>query len=182
MTIQTVVQLITALVASLGINAIPVGLVVVGGNSAATAMVLYFLENLISILLSAARVRILAPANDEAYADMGSDKVETTVDGVVRSQKTILRTRRVLITDFVTLALIFSLATGIFLAAFLFLILHAEIPGSVILTGMEGIVAFQLVSFVADLVLLGPLTPANAEALLEQSMGRVSLIYFAVFI
>jgi hypothetical protein len=179
---QAVLRLIAALAANLGINAIPAGLVLLGGNSAATAMVLYFLENLVSILLAAARVRILAPANDEAYADMGYDNVETSVDGVVRSQKTILRTRRVLITDFVSLALIFSLGTGIFLGAFLFLILHVEIPGSVILAGMEGIMAFQLFNFVSDLVLLGPLTPAHADILLQQSMGRVALIYFAVFV
>ena len=182
MNIQAVLQLITALAANLGINAIPAGLVLIGGNSAATAMVLYFLENLVSVLLAAARVRILAPSDDEAYASMGYDNIQTSVDGVVRSQKTILRTRRVLITDFVSLALIFSLGTGIFLSLFLFLVLQADIPGSVILAGMEGIVAFQLVSFVADLVLLGPLTPAHAETLLDQSMGRVSLIYFAVFI
>ena len=182
MSFQAILQLITALAANLGINAIPAGLVLIGGNSAATAMVLYFLENLVSVLLPAARVRILAPANDEAYADMGYDNVETSVDGQIRSQRKILRTRRVLIGDFVLMALLFSLGTGIFLGAFLFLVLQADVPGSAILAGMEGIIAFQLVAFVADLVLLGPLTPAHAEVLLEQSMGRVGLIYFAVFI
>jgi hypothetical protein len=180
--LQTILQLLTALTANLAINAIPAGLVLIGGSSAATAMVLYFLENLVSVLLAAARVRILAPANDDAYADMGYDDVETSIDGQIRSQRKILRTRRVLIIDYVSMAFFFSAATGIFLSAFLFLILRMDISPSAILTGMGGILALQLLSFIADLVLLGPLTPAHAEILLKQSLGRVSLIYFAVFI
>ncbi len=182
MNITAALQLMTALAANLGINAIPAGLVLLGGSSAATAMVLYYLENLVSVVLAAGRVRILAPANDEAYANMGYDNVQAKVDGQIRSQKRILRTRRVIIFDYVSMAFILSSASGVFLCAFLFLVLQADIPRSALVTGMAGIVAFQLLSFFADLVLLGPLLPAQAESLLKQSMGRVALIYFAVFI
>lgn len=175
-------QLIVSLAATLGINAIPAGIVLLGGNSAATAMVLYFLENLVSIILAAARIRILAPADDEAYASLAYDTVKVTVNGVPRPEKKLLRNRRVLITDYLFMSIVFSLAVGVFLFLFVFVVGHTNVPGSVILAGMEGIIAFQLLHFVADLFLLGPLTPPQAEVLLKQSMGRVALIFLAVFI
>ncbi len=179
---QAVPQRVTSVLAVLGINAIPAGIVLLGGNSAATALVLYFLENLVLVILAALRVRILAPANDEAYADMGYDTVQTTVNGVVSTERRILRNRRVLITDYLLVSLAFSIGLGIFIFMFLFVIGNANIPGSVILSGLAGIVAFQLLHFFVDLALLGPLTPTQAGILLQKSMGHVALIYFAVFI
>ena len=182
MNLLTMLQLIISLAAMLGINAIPAGIVLVGGNSAATAMVLYFLENLVWVILAAVRVRILAPADDRAYASLGYDTVKITVNGVPRPERQILRNRRVLISDYLLMSFVFSLGAGLFLFLFLFVLGNTSVPGSVILAGMEGIVAFQLLHLIADLLLLGPLTPPQAEGLLRQSMGRVALIFLAVFI
>ena len=182
MDFQPTLQLLISLAATLGINAIPAGLVLLGGNSAWTAMVLYFLENIVSILLAAARVRILAPADDTAYAGLIYETMKVTINGVARPERQIPPTRRRLIVDYVFPSLVFSAGVGVFLFMFVFVVGQHSVPGSVILSGMEGIIALQLVHFVADLALLGPLTPPQAQALLQQSLGRVGLIFFAVFI
>ncbi len=179
---QVVLQLLISLAATLGINAIPAGIVVLQGNPAQTAMVLYFLENLVSVLLAAARVRILAPADDQAYAVLGQDTVKTTVNGAVASERQLVRNRRRLITDYLLMSFGLSAGVGVFILFLVFFVGHADISGSVIATGMAGIVALQLFYFLADLVLLGPMTPPQAERVLQQSMGRVALLFFAVFI
>ena len=51
---------------------------------------------------------------------------------------------------------------------------------AVVGSGLAGMVGFQLFYFVSDLVLLGPLTPAQAENLLGHSCSRVGLVIIAV--
>ncbi len=97
---QAILQLIISLAATLGINAIPAGIVLLGGNSAWTAMVLYFLENIVSILLAAARVLILASAQDAGYANLSYDTMKVTVNGVPRPERQTPRTRGALIMDY----------------------------------------------------------------------------------
>ena len=172
---------IPSALAALGINAIPAGIVLLGGRSAATAMVLYFIENIVAVLLAAARVRVLAPASDAGYASGPPDYTQIKVNGRIVFRKQTPRDRRSLLTGYLVSSLGLSIGTGVFLFAFLFLILRASVPGAVIVSGAGGMAAFQLVSFVADLLLLGPLPPARAELLLQRSMGRVALLYVSVF-
>ena len=176
---QAILQLITSFAAILGINAIPAGLVLFGGNSAATTMVLYYLENLIAIVLTAARVRILAPADDGAYADRGIDTIETKSHGYTSSRRYVLRNRRVLITDYLTIALFLTVWVALPLVLML-LLGHVNISMATILSGMGGIIIFQLLYFATDLVLLGPLTAAQAENLLSHSCSRIGLVVIAV--
>jgi hypothetical protein len=60
-------------------------------------------------------------------------------------------------------------------------VLRTEISQQAIQLGGGGIVLFQVLGFLGDLFLLGPLPPVKAEALLEQSLGRVFMLYLAVF-
>ena len=177
---KTVLQAISSAVAALGINAIPAGIVLFGGQSAETAMILYFLENILVILFTAARVRLLAPAHDEAYARPAPDRTQTKSNGRIVLQRQITRNRRTLLAGYLIFSLSFSVGTGVFLFLFLFLILGANISGTVIISGMAGIAGFQLFGFVTDLFLLGRLSPGHAEMLLQHSMGRVALLYVAV--
>ncbi len=179
MNIQAILQLAASLTAILGINAIPAGLVLFGGNSAATAMVLYYLENIVAVLLTAARVRVLAPSDDSAYSDRGLEKIETSSHGVTTSRRYVLRNRRVLIMDYLTMAFFLS-AWVIVPMILMFLLGHIRLSTATILSGLGGIVAFQLFYFVTDLIFLGPLTAAQAENILQHSCSRVGLVVIAV--
>lgn len=179
---KAVVRVILSALAALGINAIPAGIVLAGGESIETAMVLYFFENIVSILLAAARVRVLAPADDKAYSGLAPDFTEIKMNGRTLFRGRTPRTRRTLLRQYLISSLGLSAATGVFLFFFLFLILRAEISGSVVIEGLTGMVAFQLFNFVIDLFLLGPLPVSRAEALLQQSFGRVALLHLAVFV
>jgi hypothetical protein len=167
-------------VTALGINAIPAGVVLVGGSSAETAMLLYFFENILAILFTAARVHILAPAHDEAYTATASEYTRRKVKGRIVFRGRTTRGRGALLTGYLLFSLGFSIATGVFLFLFLFLILAVNISRTVITSAMAGIAAFQLFHFVTDLCLVGRLSPRQAEMLLDQSMGRVALLYLAV--
>ena len=182
MSSKTVLQAILSAMAALGINTIPAGIVLVGGQSAETAMLLYFLENILLILFTAARVRILAPAHDEAYSSTALDYTQIKVKDRIVFQGYTPRDRGTLLTGYLIFSLSFSIGTGVFLFFFLFLILGANISSTVIIAGMVGIAAFQLFNFVTDLFLLGRLSPGRAEKLLEHSMGRVALLYLAVVV
>jgi hypothetical protein len=85
------------------------------------------------------------------------------------------------LSGYLVFSLGFSAASGVFLAAFIFLVLRTPISFSTIAGGMAGIAVFQLFGFGANLLLLRPLPIAQAEILLQQSMGRVALLYLAVF-
>ena len=180
MSSKAVLQAIPSVVAALGVNTIPAGIVLVGGQSAETAMILYFLENILLILFTAARVRILAPAHDEAYSSTTLDYTRIKVNDRIVFQGHTPRDRGTLLTGYLIFSLSFSLGTGVFLFFFLFLILGANISSTVIIAGMGGIAAFQLFNFVTDLFLLGRLSSRRAEKFLEHSMGRVALLYLAV--
>lgn len=143
-------------------------------------MVLYFFENILLILFTAARVRLLAPAHDEAYTRPAPAPDQAKAKGRIIFQKQAARDRGALLAGYLTFSLSFSVGTGVFLFLFLFLILRADISATIIISGMVGIAGFQLFHFVTDLFLLGRLSPRRAEMLLEGSMGRVALLYLAV--
>ena len=106
---KAALQAIPSALAALGINTIPAGIVLVGGESAETAMVLYFLENILLILFTAARVRILAPAHDEAYNSAAPpDYTRIEVNGRVVSQRRTPRNRGTLLKGYLTFSLSFS--------------------------------------------------------------------------
>ena len=174
--LQTAVSIVTAL----GANTIPAGIVFLDGQAAETAMLLYFLENILAVILAAVCVRLLAPAQDEGYASAVPDHTEIRVNGRLTFRGNTLRDRTTLLRDYLVISSGLSLGSGVFLVCFLFLILRADIPKSAILSGFTGIAGFQLLNFVANLLWLRPLSAQRATFLLQQSLGRVALLYLAV--
>jgi hypothetical protein len=158
---RPIAGLITSLIAALGVNAVPAAAVFISG-SAETAMLIYFLENLMIVLLATAYVRLKAPARDESSPNH--------------------RTRKSLLQTYLLVALGFTLVNGVFIAAILFLFSQVDIPRDLILWGIAIAAAFQLFSFAVDMVSREPLTLAAAETVLEKSLGRVFLLHLAVFI
>lgn len=151
-----------------------------GGSSFQTAMVFYFLETLIAIILAAISVRLRAPAEDPAYVSISSSNSKIFSNGHV-SYHHQNGSRRTLIQNFLIFSFAFSLVPGIFMIVFVFLILNADISSSIVASGMAGIVAFQIINFITDFFVAGDLTPTSAYNFLNQSMGRSALIYFSVF-
>jgi hypothetical protein len=168
----------------LGINAVPAVGVFAGGWPPETAMLVYLLETFTMIGLSALRVRLLAPAREETPQPASPLLVGATVTTPAGSR--ILsgnkpRDRRQILEGFLVVSFGFSAASGVFIAAFLFLFLKAPIAASDVATGMVTILAFQLFELVADLLLWRRLSLGQAETLLLQSLRRTFVLYFGVF-
>jgi len=169
-----------SLITTLGQNAIPIGMFFLRGGSVESALLLYFLETILAILLGAAFVLMRAPAEDPAYAEMVSSRSQVVVNGRVSYHNQPLN-RRTMIQNFLLIALAFSLIPGVFIIAFLSLVLHSEISVMGILFSMAGIFLFQLVNFIKEYIFLGELTPDSANEILTQIMSRSFLIYLSVF-
>jgi len=175
-----VIRVTIATVSALGGNAIPLGLVLFGGNSTATAFTLYFLETLLAVFLTALYIYLRAPTQDPAY------------EGIASSATTIITNRRVtrryergsrktLLDGYLLFSLAFTLAPGAFLALMVFG-QKLEVSSAAIQTGMVGIAIFQLIKFVSDFFTVGQLSPQAASDYLNGSMGRVAIIYLSIFI
>lgn len=176
----SLLQKIITTFTTLGRNSIPLGAFWFGGNSAETAMVLYFLETIIAILLAAWIVRLRAPAEDPGYQTLVSTQTEVKVNGrVTRTFQP--GNRRRLLEGFLIFSLAFGVAPGIFLAIFLFGILKAEISLAVILSGLGGILVFQLIHFFMDLFRQREMSPEGANAIITASMGRSAIVFLSCF-
>jgi putative flippase GtrA len=175
-----IIQRVFSFITALGRNAIPFGVVLFGGNSTQSAMVLYFLETLVAILLAAIYVRLRAPAEDPGYAGIASTQTQIITNGRI-SYRSQTGDRRTLIQNFLLFSLGFSLIPGVFMIVFVLLILHTDISSATITSGMAGIAALQILNFIMEFFTLGTLTPESASNFLKQSMGRSAVIYISVF-
>lgn len=159
---RSIVAALAPVATALGVNAVPVAAVFAADAPPETVMVLYFMENLVTVLLTAALVRLLAPARDESSRNH--------------------RTRRSLLQTYLLVALGFTLVNGVFIAAFVGLFLRVAIPRPVLVLGLGLIVIFELIAFAAGYFRLRPLSIAWAESVLERTLGRVFLLHLGVFI
>jgi hypothetical protein len=180
---KSILSAATHLLTLLGVNAVPAVGVFAGGWPAETAMLVYLLETLTMIVLSALRVRPLAPAREET-ADAppllaGVTVTTTSTDAAWQANKP--RDRRQIIEGFLFVSFGFAGVSGVFIAVFLFLILNAPIAVSDVAAGMVSILTFQLFELIADLLLWRRLSLAQAETLLLQSLRRAFVLYFGVF-
>jgi hypothetical protein len=175
----------THLLTVLGVNAVPALGVFAGGWSAETAMLVYLLETLTMIVLSALRVRLLAPAREETAGESSpllAGVTATTPAGSRLLTGNKPRDRRQILEGFLVVSFGFAGVSGVFIAVFLLLILKAPIAGSDVATGLAAILVFQLFELVADLILWRRLSLAQSETLLLQSLRRAFVLYFGVFI
>jgi hypothetical protein len=171
--LQSILQLLTALAAHLGVNAIPATMLWSGGASASTALVLYMLETPIALLLGAARVHILAPADDDAYLKYSAEYYEAQhkLYPKVDTPRTAFHDRREMIVSSLVLALFPFVIAGLFIALVLFK-LNAPITSSGIASGMGGIIACQLFGFVSDWVTMGRISVAQANNIFLHHIRR----------
>ncbi len=143
-------------------------------------MVLYFLETIIAILLSALLVRLRAPADDPGYHTIASTQTQLKVNGqVTRAMQP--GNRRRLLEGFMIFSLAFGVAPGLFIAIFLFAVLNADISLAVVLSGLGGIVLFQLIQFFIDFFRQRDMDPAGAVEVINASMGRSAMLFLSCF-
>lgn len=181
----------TKVLSALGINAVPaVGFFGLGWGWESTIL-LYLLETLIGILLVVLRTRLLAPAREEVIGATLPKSPAENSNGKRSSKKVIgyawptpngvLYDRTEMLKSYLVVTVSLSVGTGVFMVVFLFLLMQAQLDLDALQSGLVGILTFQLLSLLGDLVWLRTLSLGQAEKLLEQSMGRVALLYLAVF-
>ncbi len=163
-----------------GINAIPVAAVLAWGRSLQTGRVLYFLETLVGILLTVALVLLRAPAEDPAYASIASSTTTSTFNGHT-SYRHQSGNRRSLVEGYLIFSIGFAVVPSIFFLFWMFVVAHAKLDTAAVASGLAGIAAFQVLNFIGELLAFRALTPAGANGVINQSMGRVVLIYLSVF-
>jgi hypothetical protein len=149
--------------AALGVNAVPALGFFVAGWSAATAMTLYLLETLLGGALIALRVRLTAPRTEEAPGRKP-------------------RRRDELLLVYLSVVVLFSIVAAAFMGFFLYLKPQIAPDMPALRLGLAAMAAFLLLDFVGGLLWQRSLTLVRTESLMERSLGRVALLYFAVFL
>lgn len=182
---------LTKVLSALGINAVPVvGFFGLGWGWENTIL-LYLLETLIGILLVVLRIRLLAPAREEVIG-ASLPKPPAEISTGKRSSAKVIRyawptpvgvlyDRTEMLKSYLLIAVSLTVGTAVFMLVFLFLLMRVELDLAALRSGLVGIFTFQLLNLLGDLVWLRALSLAQAEKLLEQNMGRVALLYLAVF-
>ena len=169
---------IRALVTALGLNAIPAAGWFLGEWSAGTMLVLYWLETLIGTLLVAVRImlhrRIVPTQGHWAYeAPKGAERQAGSQGSTY-------------LTAFLLPALVFTFAHGFFLAVLGLVVFSkkATPEGSLetdhLLAGLIGILVFQAIDFVADIIWLRERPFAWIERLGQISLSRVIVIQLTI--
>lgn len=163
MAAKATIRLFTTTSTGLGVTAVPVAGWFWGGWAAETAMILYLLETLLAMPLIVLRVQLLRPPADQR--DPGE-----------------LRKRREWLQTYLIIVAGFGGGCAVFMAAFLFLFMGFPLDLPALRAGLIPISIFLLVGFAADLILRQPLGLPEVEGHLEKSLGRVFLLFLAVFV
>jgi hypothetical protein len=158
---------------TLGVNAVPIGGVFLGGWSAATALALYWWENALGALLVALRIalhRRLTRKRGHLRPQLG---IERKIGGRTAPFRSFLA-------EYAVGALLFTAAHGVLLAV-LFSTLLADRPDRAALgAGVAGIAALQLAGFARDAIGLRQRPFAWIRGIASQSLARVVLIHLAI--
>ena len=133
-------------------NAVPAAGFFLADWSTATTMFVYLLENLALIALTAARLWWLAGQRGE------------------------------LLQGFLVTALGFSAGAAVFMGGLLLMIFRVPVSPAQLLAGLAGTALFQLIGFGADLIFARGATREVADGWVRQALGRVFLLYLAVFL
>jgi hypothetical protein len=168
---------VRSLLIALGINAIPAAGWFVGEWTAATTLVLYWLETLLGTVFLALRIllhRYVRPTR--GHYDYRAPQRQAP-EGEDHSTY---------LSAFLVPALGFTFAHGLFLVVLLTMMssrhlgAEATVNRENLLTGLAGIAVFQLTDFAFDLVSLSDRSFAWLERLGQRTLGRVFVIHFTI--
>jgi hypothetical protein len=163
------------------VNAVPLYGVLVEGWSAATILVLYWIENLLTAVATCLRIAIHRSWTQKRGHYHGGQL------GVVVSSGTSARPIRTFLGEYATAALIFTLAHGVFVVA-LPLILASNHPDdprwqvslSQLRLGVSAVAAFLGLALVADLPSLPTWSFARIRAYAQARLGRVLILHLTI--
>lgn len=158
---KSIIGFIISVVSVLGINFIPLEMLLYKDYSSETTMVVYALENVLAIFLATVFVRLFAPPSDQTAK---------------------VRTRKELLAMYLLSTVGLTVGSGIFLSFFIFAILRADVTFPAVAQALAWISGFLVLEFIADFVMLRPLSLAQADTFLTRSLRRVFLLFLCVFI
>ncbi|SIO66729.1 hypothetical protein SAMN05444166_8198 [Singulisphaera sp. GP187] len=159
---------------SVGLNAIPVGGVVLRGWTPATALTLYWCENLVAALLIALRIAI----HRRLTRRRGHYRLQINAKG--NPGKGESQAQGTYLGEFLTISLAFTLVHGIFLAAVLAVVVKVGPHPAQLVQGLRWMVAVQVGSFVLDLFQVRKWPFADLKKNADRILGRVILIQLAI--
>lgn len=165
----------------LGLNAVPVLGLLWGAWSPATALALYWCENVLGSALVAVRIAM----HREATGKRGHDRPQLglRVGGALRvggRSRRRGRAPRTLLGEFLWATGVFCVAHGLFLWLLLALVLRVDLDLAGLRNGVTALVALQLAGFALDFPRLGERPFAWIKALAERSVARVVLVHLAI--
>ena len=124
-------------------------------------MVVYALENVLAIFLATVFILLFAPRLDPAGK---------------------IRTRKELLQMYLISTISLTVGSGIFLSFFIFGILRADVTFPAVAAAMIWVSGFLTLEFIADFIMLRPLSLAQADAFLTRSVRRVFLLFLCAFL
>jgi hypothetical protein len=158
---KSIVGFIISVISVLGINFIPLEMLLYKNYSSETTMVVYALENVLAIFLATVFILLFAPRLDRAGE---------------------IRTRRELLQMYLISTISLTVGSGIFLSIFIFGILRADVTFPAVATAFTWVAGFLALEFIGDFIMLRPLSLAQADAFLTRSVRRVFLLFLGVFL
>jgi hypothetical protein len=158
----------------LGLNAIPVGGVILQHWSPSTALTLYWCENLLGTLLVTLRIAQHARRTRKR----GHCRIQINQNSITQSHLTsdlFTFTR-----EFALLGFVFTLAHGFFLALVFLLVLKSPPSWNEIHQGLRYMIPIQIAGFLVDLPQLGSWSFAQLKRRSASILGRIVLIHLAI--
>lgn len=152
-------------------NFIPAGGVVFRGWSPATALTLYWCENLVGSILVALRIAV----HRRLTSKRGHYRHQINANSPADE-----RARTTYLAEFLQTSLAFTLVHGVFLAALLAAVVKQGPDREQVLQGLTWMVAAQITGFLLDLARLRTWSFAELKQGANRLIGRIVLIQFSI--
>lgn len=166
----------------LGLNAVPIGGVMLAGWSTGTGLTLYWCETLIGTVTNALRIALHRRMTGKRGHYRGQLGVEINAGDSQPSRRSARgKTKwRSFLTEYLVGSLVFTFAHGLFLAIILGAFIKSWPTKQDLLYGLAGIVLFQAGGLGFDLLSLREWPFARLKVQVQSAMGRVVLVHLAI--
>ena len=166
----------------LGLNAVPVGGVMLAGWSTGTGLALYWCETLLGTATNAVRIALHRRMTGKRGHYRGQLGVEINAgDDPPARRPARGRTQwRSFLTEYLVGSLVFTFAHGLFLAIILGAFIKSWPAKGDLLYGLAGIALFQAGGLAFDLTSLRDWPFARLKLQVQSAMGRVVLVHLAI--
>jgi hypothetical protein len=167
----------TRIVEILGLNAVPAAGWAVGGWTPATALVLFWAENLLVTITLATRIALHRRWTGAQGHDRAHLGITVTTGRGARAERVRFGS---FLAEFLSGAVPFVVAHGLFLAVIIGGILQTTIDRAALAQGVLGLVVVEGLALVVDLTGLSTWPFARLRQRAEHLLGRVVLVQLAI--